>query len=560
MDVVVLYGSLILFMLVGFLIIRFEARKGGIVLFKSDFYQVLLVLFWIGLFVRYYNLGQLPGLQIDEAMSGYDTWALANYGQDSALNSWPIYLIGYGTGPSALYSYLSLPFVKVLGLTVISTRLAMVYLSSATLLFTMWTLIRLKISRQLVMSIFFIFIINPWQIMISRFGLDANVAPHLLLITFCLLQLGLESQGKKQNCLYSGAMVSLGLTAYAYIATWYFLPVFSILLLFYFWKNKLLRLRQTIGLSLILVVTIAPVILFAYIQYFGEGSISILGITFPKLLGSQNEGQTILYSNDIWSAFLMNLNRIHGFLLSGRDGLIFSSLPNYGMIYNLAGLLLFCVGIVKVVREKSHLSSILFAWLIAPIPLILIVIPVVHHWNVFLFPVILVMGYGVSALWSLDKKSVSTAIFGCFTVLFVSFLFSYNSSYRNEQQDSTYMAPQTMNDVIQISKEKKLGTVYVDRTSIHQLNELAFIFFRFFDPVSPEAYQASRDQPFDRETNMTSDHYARYTFMKKSEFIEDNKGQIGYLYHQGLNLSDYEEKFKGFEVYQNKDFILFYKE
>lgn len=560
MDVVVLYGLLILFMTAGFLIIRFEAQRAGTVLFKSDFHQVLFVLFCIGLFVRYYNLGQLPGLQIDEAMSGYDTWVLANYGQDSALNSWPIYLIGYGTGPSALYSYLSLPFVKILGLTVISTRLAMVCLSSATLLFTMWTLIRLKISHQLLMSIIFIVIINPWQIMISRFGLDANVAPHLLLIAFCLLQLGLKSQGKKQNWFYSGAMISIGLTAYAYIATWYFLPVFTLLLLFYFWKKKLLSIRQGIGLSLVLVITIVPIIFFAYIQYFGDRSITIVGMTFPKLLGSQNEGQTILYSNDIWSAFLMNLSRIHGFLLSGRDGLIFSSLPNYGMFYNLAGLLLFSVGIVKVVREKSHFSSVLLAWLIAPIPLILIVVPVVHHWNVFLFPVILVMGYGLSALWTLDKKSVTTAVFSFFTVLFVSFLFSYNSSYRDEQQDSTYMAPQTMNEVIQISKEKKLGTIYVDRTSIHQLTELTFIFFRFFDPVSPEAYQASRDQPFDRETNMTSNQYARYTFMKEGEFVEDNKGQIGYLYHQGADLSNYEKKLKDFEVYQNKDFILFYKE
>ncbi|WP_430597950.1 hypothetical protein [Enterococcus sp. AZ177] len=80
-------------------------KESGKALFgkHNRFNQLLFMLLCVGLLVRYFNLGELPGLQIDEAMSGYDTWALANYGTDSALNSWPIYLIGYGTGRAQMH-------------------------------------------------------------------------------------------------------------------------------------------------------------------------------------------------------------------------------------------------------------------------------------------------------------------------------------------------------------------------------------------------------------------------------------------------------------------------
>lgn len=554
---IILYGLLLVFVLVGGVVIQ---RATGKALFEKQntFNQFFFILLCVGLFIRYINLGELPGLQIDEAMSGYDTWALANYGTDSALNTWPVYLIGYGTGPNALYSYLSLPFVKIMGLNLISTRLAMLSLSSVTLIVVLWTLLKLKVPRYLSLTIFFVLIISPWHMLISRFGLDANVAPHLILLSFCLIQLGIEFAGRKQLIFYSFSVFLLGLTAYAYIATWYFLPIFLILILIYFIKNQLIDMKQMIILVSILLITILPILLFAFTQYFGENSIKILGITFPKLLGSQNTGQTILFQEDLWVAFSENLKRIVSFVIHGGEGLIFSSIPGFGFIYNLAGVLLVGIGLSKINQEKTHFSKITLLWFWSCIPLILIVVPVVHHWNVIIFPMTIIMGYGLYALWSLEKKEVFQSSFVVLSVLFILFLFNYNTKYKEEQQDSKYMAPITLSDALKVGEEKKLETIYVDRSSFKQLKNWTFIFFRFYDPISPEEYQATRDTPYDTLDNMTITHYGRYVFLEDGEKIEHTEGAVGYLGHRGTDLDALEE-LKDFESYENDDFILLYK-
>ncbi|OJG65767.1 hypothetical protein RV09_GL001107 [Enterococcus moraviensis] len=395
--------------------------------------------------------------------------------------------------------------------------------------------------------------------MISRFGLDANVAPHLLLLAFCFIQLGIEALGKRKMIFYSFSVFLLGLTAYAYIATWYFLPIFLVLILIYFMKNHLIDTKQMILLMAILVVTILPILLFAFIQYFGEESISIFGITFPKLIGSQNTGQTILFQEDFLSALVENLKRIVVFIIYGGDGLIFSSIPGFGFIYNLAGVFLVGIGLRKINQENTHFSKITLLWFWSCIPLILIVVPVVHHWNVILFPMTIIMGYGLYALYSFEKVEVFQSSVSVLTILFVLFLFNYTSKYKEEQQDSTYMAPTTLGDVLTVGNEKKLETIYVDRSSFKQLKNWTFIFFRFYDPISPEAYQATRDTPYDRLENMTIKHYGRYVFLEDGEKIEDTEGSVGYLGHSGTDLDELEE-LKDFETYENKDFVLLYKE
>lgn len=51
----------------------------------------LLILF-IGVLLRSINLSYPHGVFVDEAMGAYDSWSLANYGVDSNLASYPVYL------------------------------------------------------------------------------------------------------------------------------------------------------------------------------------------------------------------------------------------------------------------------------------------------------------------------------------------------------------------------------------------------------------------------------------------------------------------------------------
>ena len=87
------------------------------------FYIVLIVL---TIALRLWRIGYAPGkgaLNQDEAMAGYESWSLLNYGTDSNGYHNPVYLEAWGSGMNALETYLMMPFIAVLGLNSLSVRL-----------------------------------------------------------------------------------------------------------------------------------------------------------------------------------------------------------------------------------------------------------------------------------------------------------------------------------------------------------------------------------------------------------------------------------------------------
>lgn len=61
-----------------------------------------LLLIGLIIFVRAYKYSTGMGLDLDEAEGGYNAWALANYGVDEHLASWPVYLSAWGSGMNIL--------------------------------------------------------------------------------------------------------------------------------------------------------------------------------------------------------------------------------------------------------------------------------------------------------------------------------------------------------------------------------------------------------------------------------------------------------------------------
>lgn len=76
------------------------------------------------LFVHLFQITKIPnGIHVDEMGMGYDAWCLAHFGVDRYLKAYPVYLMNFGGGQSALYAYLCIPFVKWFGLSPLSIRL-----------------------------------------------------------------------------------------------------------------------------------------------------------------------------------------------------------------------------------------------------------------------------------------------------------------------------------------------------------------------------------------------------------------------------------------------------
>lgn len=145
--------------------------------------------------VRTYKISDIPyGIHIDEAGMAYDAWSLQKYHVDRWLNSFPVYLINFGRGQSALYAYLCAIFIKVFGKgewDVIWMRMPGVILNLAGYIAGVQIIGKVFEEKWKMFSAFVLAIL-PYFIIQCRFGLDCNLLVSMLTISLCLLCYSLE--------------------------------------------------------------------------------------------------------------------------------------------------------------------------------------------------------------------------------------------------------------------------------------------------------------------------------------------------------------------------------
>ncbi len=148
------------------------------------------ILFWIiitliAFFTRFYKLDLYPpSLSIDEVSIGYNAFSILKTGRDEWGNFLPSSFRSVGDYKAPTLIYLTVPFVKILGLNDFSTRLP-VAIFSAINIFLFWLLVSRFIFNKkysgLAYLSTFIFSISPWLIIFSRSSFEAVVALSFLL-------------------------------------------------------------------------------------------------------------------------------------------------------------------------------------------------------------------------------------------------------------------------------------------------------------------------------------------------------------------------------------------
>ena len=200
-------------------------RPFGKSLSNNKYQLMMLFAFMVGFGIRIWNIGTFPmGLNQDEASAGYDAWSILNYGIDRNGFFLPVHLFSWGSGQNALYSYLCMPFIAIFGLTPFSIRLPMALLGCGTLPVIKKLLTKFSTQRFAAVGVL-AFALAPWHIMKSRWGLESNLLPDMILIAVLLLSVGIK--GKLRH-FYTGCAF-LGLCAYAYGTSYLFLPLFILL-------------------------------------------------------------------------------------------------------------------------------------------------------------------------------------------------------------------------------------------------------------------------------------------------------------------------------------------
>ena len=204
--------------------------------FSAGFLLFCIVTF--AFFIRIYRVSEIPpALSWDEVSIGYNAYSILTTGRDEHGKFLPLdSFASYGDYKPPLAIYLTVPSVVIFGLNEFAVRFPSVLFGTLTVLIT-YFLIKELFSNSLFIIHYslltsFLLSISPWHIQLSRAGFEANIALFFVVSGVLLI---LRARYKSQLLLF--CWLPFVAAIYTFNSTRYFVPLFSIILLIYYWKN-----------------------------------------------------------------------------------------------------------------------------------------------------------------------------------------------------------------------------------------------------------------------------------------------------------------------------------
>lgn len=440
----------------------------------------IIFIFLLGAAVRLLLCGVVPpGLNQDEASIGYDAYAVLNYGIDRNGVHNPVHFIAWGSGQNALYGYLSMPFIYLFGLTPLSIRGVSILFGIIGLLVFYFLIRRIHAHKQMAILGMFLLMISPWHIMMSRWALESNLFPTMVLIAVLLLYKSIE-----KNNWFPVACFIFALSLYAYGTSYFFIPIFLFLSVLYLIIYKKIKWKQLIIGVVIFVVTAIPIFLFVIINRLKLHSIDLGLFTVPKLTGTPRFDQvsSVFSDNLIQSAF-QNFSKFLTMFIKQDDGLIWNSLPPYGFLYVFC-IPLLLIGLIKSIinlkSKKWSPSFIMLAWFITSVVMAFITDVNINRINIIFIPSIYFVSYGV---WILKERFSVTyiPIFVAFTLCFISFTNDYFVKFPQKVSHAFY---ESFGDALQYAFDATDGKIAIT----DQVN-MPYIYTLFYEKTDPKVFR-----------------------------------------------------------------------
>ena len=361
---------------------------------------VVLGLIAVGAAVRLVWLVDVPlGLNQDEAAIGYEAWALLEHGISRHGYAYPVHFVSWGSGQNALYAYLCMPFIWLLGLNVLAVRLPQALLGVAAL-FAMYAAGRRLVDRRFALCALFVLVVSPWHVMASRWGIESNMLPVLLLFAFALLLRGLE---RPRYVVPAFALLALAL--YAYATAYVFVPLFVLGILAYGWRRHFAHIRHwALGL-LAMVVVALPMGLFLLVNLLRLPAIELPLLSIPRYTGEIRLSETVFSAQDAPSAlrdvWTHAMRAYQILVVDGRTSFVHNALPEFGYFYHRVGLSITLAGALFMVRDlvrgAAPRNLLIVTWLGAGAVVAILAGPHMQRLNVLLVPLLLCAAYGLRA-------------------------------------------------------------------------------------------------------------------------------------------------------------------
>jgi len=293
---------------------------------------------------RLWQLSSLPfGLHIDEAGMAYDAWCLSQYGVDRYLKSWPVYLMNFGGGQNALYTFVCAGMLRLFGYSIRIIRMPAVICSFLNLIFGMKLVAKMYPGRELMpVAAGGLLVICPYFIMAGRFGLESNLMLGMSTLFLYCFAVAIES-GKLYRYMLAG--LTGGLLLYTYAPVYMILPLFFLLAMVYLIRMKRFSLKGWAVMAVPLGILAVPLILVQIVNLFDLEEFRLGCFTITKLAfyRASEVGHFTL------SHFLLALKSI--FI---GDSLNYNSIPGRTNLYVITiplAALGFVMGLIKSVKS-----------------------------------------------------------------------------------------------------------------------------------------------------------------------------------------------------------------
>jgi 4-amino-4-deoxy-L-arabinose transferase-like glycosyltransferase len=319
-----------------------------------------------------------PPLNQDEASRGYDAWAILETGADRHGQHWPLFLESFGPGDytAALSTYITVPFVAVLGPTAVAMRLPDAVLGVLTVGVLYWWLKR-QAGPTVALLAAAVLALDPWHIMLCRTAHESGFAPFFLAIAMLSLHrsgmlvgggvYGADSERAGGGwALLAGIM--FGFHTWDYPATRLFTPLFCVSIVVIYRRRLTAMLRDRsmrrvlVAFGVGLILGLLPLIITATLH--------------PERLAARAAVTLLIYKGlpagqMVW-AFVRNYasNIDPRYLFLQCDEMSSIVIPNVGQHLPVLAPL-FVIGAIRVVTgwRREPWCRLLIVWfLLYPIP------------------------------------------------------------------------------------------------------------------------------------------------------------------------------------------------
>lgn len=509
-------------------------------------YLAIFIILLIGLFLRFYKIGDIPSFHADEAAFGYNAYSMLLTGKDESGVRFPLGLTSFNDYRPPLYAYLDIPFIKIGGLTVLATRMPSVIFSILSLFLMFILAYLLTRSREIAIYTLLLSAFSFWDIALSREASEKVVAQSFFLLGLILMLFSFQ----KKNFIYLGVgFFSWFLSINTYYSPRFFIPLF-IPLIYIFFSKEIIASGKKLFLAIALGF-IALVIFFTFFLGKSTERLNQLSIfKHPQVTLQLEEqiredgssevsiAQTRAFHNKVVNYFLLMSKNYSEYFTA--DFLFFSGglpmrikIPDTGLL-PIAESIWLLLGIYFILIKKKRWGIFVLIWLlIAPIPAALTTDETPNAYRAFpMLPALtLIASTGIFYLRTVIRSHILLfSVFASLAILFSANILYYLHQYFLHQQvhqpwyrDFAYK--ELVSEVNIIQKDYR-------QVMVTKGQGAPYLFFLFYSSYDPAIYQRE-GSPKDREYK----GFGKYIFHPQDCPLsggkngdETVKGEVGVLY------------------------------